>query len=88
MGKMDINSGEEVMNWLAHLDVMLFIVVFYPIAVEYLLLENVWMNLVFEMEHVICSPNADYNLCRPIANVTGIYAMVKVKQGSPYNNLD
>ncbi len=28
------------------------------------------MNLVFEMEHVICSPNADYNLCRPIANVT------------------
>ena len=35
MGKMDINSGEEVMNWLAHLDVMLFIVVFYPIAVEY-----------------------------------------------------
>ena len=28
------------------------------------------MNLVFEMEHVICSPNADYNLCKPIANVT------------------
>ena len=29
-----------------------------------------FVNLVFEMEHVICSPNADYNLCRPIANVT------------------
>ena len=25
------------MNWLAHLDVMLFIVVFLPIAVEYIL---------------------------------------------------
>ena len=23
------------MNWLAHLDVMVFIVVFYPVAVEY-----------------------------------------------------
>ena len=28
------------------------------------------MNLIFEMEHVICSPNADYGLCKPIANVT------------------
>jgi len=28
------------------------------------------MNLVFELEHVICSPNADYDLCKPIVNVT------------------
>ena len=26
-----------MINWLGHLDVMLFIVVFYPVAVEYLL---------------------------------------------------
>ena len=25
------------MNWFAHIDVILFIVVFYPVAVEYLL---------------------------------------------------
>lgn len=24
------------MNWLAHLDVMVFIIIFYPVAVEYL----------------------------------------------------
>ena len=35
------------------------------------------MNLVFEMEHVICSPNADYNLCRPIANVTEFMQWLK-----------
>ena len=40
---MDEGSGEEIMNWLSeyestnHLDVMIFIVVFYPVAVEYLL---------------------------------------------------
>lgn len=28
------------------------------------------MNLVFELEHVVCTPNADYNLCKPIVNVT------------------
>ena len=38
------------------------------------------VNLVFEMEHVICSPNADYNLCRPIANVTEFMQWLK-KQG-------
>lgn len=31
------SGGKETMNWLAHLDVMLFIVVFLPIAVEYIL---------------------------------------------------
>jgi len=35
------------------------------------------MNLVFEMEHVICSPNADYNLCKPIANVTEFMQWLK-----------
>ncbi len=31
------SGGKEAMNWITHLDVMLFIVVFLPIAVEYIL---------------------------------------------------
>jgi hypothetical protein len=38
------------------------------------------MNLVFELEHVICSPNADYDLCKPIANVTEFMQWLK-KEG-------
>ena len=30
-------GGVDKMNWFAHLDIMLFIVVFFPIAVEYIL---------------------------------------------------
>jgi len=30
-------GGVDKMNWFAHLDIMLFIVVFLPIAVEYIL---------------------------------------------------
>ncbi len=28
------------------------------------------MNLVFELDNVICTPNADYLACKPIANCT------------------
>tara|TARA_Y100000034_G_scaffold131711_1_gene193059 strand:+ start:2083 stop:2472 length:390 start_codon:yes stop_codon:yes gene_type:complete len=38
------------------------------------------MNLVFELEHVICSPNADYNLCKPVVNVTEFMQWLK-KEG-------
>ena len=38
------------------------------------------MNLVFELEHVICSPNADYDLCKPIVNVTEFMQWLK-KEG-------
>jgi len=27
------------------------------------------MNLVFGLEHIICTPNADFDKCRPLANV-------------------
>jgi len=37
------------------------------------------MNLVFELEHVICSPNADYDLCKPIVNVTEFMQWLKKK---------
>jgi hypothetical protein len=39
------------MNWLAHLDVMMFIIIFYPVAVEYLVwrLSNV---VLIELEEV------------------------------------
>ena len=32
-----LDKESESMNWLSHLDVMVFIVIFYPIAIEYLL---------------------------------------------------
>jgi len=38
------------------------------------------MNIVFELEHVICSPHADFNLCRPLANVTEFMLWLK-KEG-------
>ena len=37
------------------------------------------MNFVFGLEDVICTPHADFNACRPIANVTPFMQWLKKK---------
>jgi len=37
------------------------------------------MNLVFELDNVICTPNADYLACKPIANCTEFMQFCKKK---------
>ena len=38
------------------------------------------MNLVFAMEHTICTPHADFDKCKPLANVTEFMQWLK-KEG-------
>jgi|TARA_R100000049_G_C1941248_1_gene85459 hypothetical protein len=35
------------------------------------------MNLVFGLEHIICTPHADFDKCKPLANVTEFMQWLK-----------
>ena len=39
--------------------------------------ENESMNLVFGLEHIICTPHADFDKCKPLANVTEFMQWLK-----------